>query len=111
MDTLTQDRAIVRSVIDLYAGFKPSHGQIETAIVIDPERDHYEVMHIGWDGERRVHGTVVHIDIIGSKIWVQYDGMNRPVAEELVRAGIPRERIVLGFHPPHVRPYTDFAAA
>jgi len=28
------------------------------------------------------------------------DGTSRPVAEELPAAGIPREDIVLGFHPP-----------
>jgi hypothetical protein len=111
MDPVNRDREIVRAVIELYAGFKPSHGQIETEVVIDAERDHYEVVHVGWDGERRVHGPVVHLDIIGDKVWVQYDGTNRPVAEELVLAGIPRERIVLGFYPPHVRALTDFAAA
>lgn len=45
------------------------------------------------------------------EVWVQYDGTNRPVAEELVREGIPRSAIVLGFHPPHVRALTGFAAA
>ena len=34
---------------------------------------------------------------------------NRPVAEELVAAGLPREAIVLAFHPPFVRPHTGFA--
>ena len=33
----------------------------------------------------------------------------RPVADELVAEGIPREDIVLGFHPAEVRQYTDFA--
>jgi hypothetical protein len=33
------------------------------------------------------------------------------VAEELVLSGIPRDRIVLGFKPPDVRPFTDFATA
>jgi XisI protein len=51
----------------------------------------------------------VHIDIIGNKVWLQYDGTTRPVADELVAAGIPREDIVLGFHPPEARQYTDFA--
>lgn len=68
-------------------------------------------MHVGWDGVRRVHGSVVHIDIIGGKIWIQHDGTNRPVAEKLLDAGIPREDIVLGFHPEDLRKYTDFAVA
>jgi hypothetical protein len=76
---------------------------------VDRERDHYEVMHVGWDGVRRVHGCVVHIDIRDGKVWVQHGGTSRPVAEELVAAGIPRKAIVLGFHPTEVRRHTDYA--
>lgn len=111
MDKLTFYRQAVRKIIEEYAGYKPSHGQIETEAIVDPEKDHYEVMHVGWDGVRRVHGSVVHIDIIRGKIWIQYDGTNRPVAEKLLDAGIPRHAIVLGFHPEKVRKYTDFAIA
>lgn len=103
-------REIVARVIRDYAAFKPSHGNIVTEAIIDAERDHYEVMHVGWDGPRRVHGSVVHIDIVDDKIWIQHDGTSRPVAEELVAAGIPRDHIVLGFHPPGVRRYTDYAS-
>lgn len=88
-----------------------SHGQIETEAVIDSERDHYEVMHVGWDGPRRIHGSVVHIDIINGKIWIQYDGTSRPVAEALLEAGVPHEDIILGFHPAELRHYTDFGIA
>jgi hypothetical protein len=109
MDRVERYRQIVRRVIEEYAGFKPSHGRIDTEAVIDPARDHYEVMHVGWDGVRRVHGSVVHLDIIGGKVWVQYDGTSRPVAEDLVAAGVPREDIVLAFHPAELRPHTGFA--
>ena len=111
MDKLDSYREIIRRLIGEYASYKPSHGQIETEAIIDPERDHYEVMHVGWDGVRRVHGSVVHVDIINEKIWIQHDGTNRPIAEALVEAGIPRDAIVLGFHPADVRKYTDFAVA
>lgn len=109
MDKLERYREIVRAVIQEYARYKPSHGQIETEAIVDPERDHYEVMHVGWDGPRRVHGSVIHLDIIDGKIWLQYDGTNRPVADELIEAGIPKEDIVLAFHPERVRPHTGFA--
>src|SRR5947209_6562125 len=109
MDRVERYREIVRRVIDQYAGYKPSHGQIETEAVVDREKDHYEVIHIGWDGPRRVHGSVIHIDIKGGKVWVQYDGTTLPVAEELAAAGIPRDDIVLGFHPADVRRHTGFA--
>ena len=111
MGKLERYREIVRRLVEEYASIKPSHGQIETEAVVDPERNHYEVMHVGWDGVRRVHGVVVHIDITDGKVWVQYDGTSRPVAEELVAAGVPREDIVLGFHPAELRRLTGFGVA
>ncbi|MBY0521751.1 MAG: XisI protein [Gemmataceae bacterium] len=108
MDKLDRYREIVRRLIEEYAGYKPSHGQIETEAIIDREHDHYELMHVGWDGTRRVHGSVVHLDISGGKVWIQYDGTNWPVAEQLEAAGIPREDIVLAFHPAELRPLTGY---
>lgn len=109
MDTIEQYRAILRNIIEQYARYKPSHGQIDTETVIDAERDHYEVLHVGWDGVRRVHGSVIHVDIIDGKIWIQYDGTSQPVAQELLTAGVPRDAIVLGFYPAEERQYTDFS--
>jgi hypothetical protein len=109
MDRIERYRSIVRKVIEEYASYKPSHGQIETEAIVDREHDHYEVMHVGWDGVRRVHGSVIHLDIRDGKVWIQYDGTNRPVADALLEAGIPREDIVLGFHPAYIRKHTDFA--
>lgn len=102
MGTVTRYREIVQRLIEEYSRYRPSHGEIETEVVIDRTRDHYELLHVGWDGPRRVHGTVLHVDIRGDKIWIQHDGTDRPLAEELLRAGVPREAIVLGFHPPEV---------
>src|SRR5438034_6463086 len=109
MDKKERYRLIVRRLIEEYASYIPANGQIETEAIVDSNLDHYEVMHVGWDGVRRVHGSVVHIDICNEKIWVQYDGTNRPVVEELEAAGVPREDIVIGFHPAELRKHTPYA--
>src|SRR5262245_15627260 len=108
METAERYRQIVRKVIAEYTG-KPSHGDINSELVIDKDQNHFEVMQVGWHEDERVHGTVVHVDIINGKVWIQYDGTDRPIADELVQAGIPREDIVLAFHPADVRKYTEFA--
>ncbi|MFN0112370.1 MAG: element excision factor XisI family protein, partial [Blastocatellia bacterium] len=33
------------------------------------------------------------------------------IATDLEEAGVPKEDIVLGFQPPKVRPYTEYAVA
>ena len=111
MDKSLKYREIIKNVIFEYAKHKPRYGELETEIFIDEERDHYKVMRIGWQGERRVYGSVIHLDLIDDKVWIQYDGTNRPVADALLEAGVPHEDIVLAFHPPEVRQYTEFAAA
>ena len=110
MDRVDEYRRIAADLVKEYASYKPYNGQITPEAVIDDEHGHYEVVHVGWDGVRRVHGSVVHLDIIGGKIWIQHDGTSRPVADELVRAGVPKQDIVLGFHPQDVRRLTDYAA-
>src|SRR5207237_3229692 len=83
MDRLTAYRQIIRQVLAEYARYRPANGEIDTELVVDVERDHFELLHVGWDGVQRIHGPVIHIDIIGDKVWIQYDGTNRPVADEL----------------------------
>ena len=109
MDRVTQYREILRRIVNEYACLAPSNGQIRSETVIDPVSDHYEVLDIGWDKHRRVHHSVVHLDIVDGKIWVQRDGTNRPVVDELEAAGVPKEDIVLAFHSPERRKLTGYA--
>jgi len=108
MDQLNRYRTIVRRLIEEYASYKPAYGDIRTEPVIDAERDHYEVLQVGWLDDRRVHGPVIHIDIRDGKVWIEHNGTDALIGEELVEAGIPRNDIVLGFQPPEVRPFTKF---
>ena len=105
-----QYREIVRRIITEYAGFKPSYGEIEVETVFDEVGDHYELMYVGWNGPHRVHGSIIHVDIRNDTVWIQHDGTENGIALELMEAGIPREQIVLAFHPPDQRKLTPFAA-
>jgi len=44
-------------------------------------------------------------------VWIQRDGTERGIANELVSAGIPKNKIVLAFQPVNVRQSTEFAIA
>jgi hypothetical protein len=60
-------------------------------------------------GKKRVYACVMHFDIKDDKIWIQCNFTDVDIAQELMELGIPREDIVLGFHPAYLRPYTDYA--
>ena len=111
MDTLTQYRQIIRAVVQEYAQYKPAMGDVQIEVICDEANDHYELMYAGWHKTYRIHGSVLHIDIRNGKVWIQHDGTEEGVAEELVASGIPRDHIVLAFKPPEVRPYTEYAVA
>ena len=57
---------------------------------------------------RHVYGTIVHAEIRHEHIWIYYDGIEDGITDELVAAGVPKDRIVLAFHPPDVREYTGY---
>ena len=89
----------------------PSEVSIPTEFVCDERLNHYQIGQVGWKGSRRVDDVFVHIDIIAGKVWLQHDGTNLRIAEDLVRAGIPKTDIVLAFHHANRRPDTEYAVA
>ena len=99
---------IVKRLIREYAAVEPSLGEVEVEAVFDDGQGHYELVYAGWVGTNRVHGQVLHVDIRGGKIWVQYDGTERGIALDLLDAGVPREDVVLAFHHPSQRALTNF---
>src|ERR1043166_4429494 len=108
MDQLDRYREIVRRLIVEYASYKPAYGDIRTEAVVDCEHDHYEVIQVGWNAGRRVHGSIIYIDIRDGKGWIERNGPDDRLGEELVAAGISRNDIVLGFQPAELRPLTSY---
>ena len=109
MDKLTAYRTSIQQLLQQYQRYGAGSDEIETEIVTDTEHDHYQLLHVGWQNKRRVYGCAFHLDIKDGKIWIQYNGTDRRIAEELVELGIPREDIVLGFQTPYRRQFTDYA--
>ena len=111
MDKLERYRQCLQNLLSNYVATPISNGEIESQTVFDLQHDHYQVMNVGWDGDRRVHGCVLHLDIKDGKIWVQHNTTESRIAHELVAMEIPKEDIVLGFQAPYVREYTGFGVA
>jgi hypothetical protein len=109
MDTIVQYRKYIQDILDEYASYKPRYGDVEMEVIADTQRDHYQLLSVGWNQLERIHGTLIHIDIRDGKIWIQHDGTEEGIANRLVEQGVPKSDIVLAFHPPYKRPYTDFA--
>lgn len=111
MDKLEQYRAAIQKILTDYVSVPIANGEIDSQLIFDKERDHYQVMNVGWVGNRRVHGCVLHLDVINGKIWVQQNATEVQIGRELVAMGIPKEDIILGFQAPYMRQYTEFGVA
>ncbi|NEP46585.1 MAG: XisI protein [Okeania sp. SIO2H7] len=130
MDRLEFYRETIEKVLRGHAEIPYSYGKIDEYLIVDRERNHFLLLDVGWQQKRRVHGCLTHVQIIdgkmslglariatamlpslSAKIWIQRDGIEDGVTEELVEAGIPKSDIVLGFIPEEVRVHTGYAIA
>ena len=82
--------------------------EYEVQTVFDSEQDHYQLLYVGWRGNKRQFGCILHLDIKDGKIWIQHDGTEVGIANQLVALGVPKQDIVLAFHEPAVRQFTEF---
>lgn len=102
-------QTIVKNVLQEYIEFMQKAGDDDTLrLLFDDEHSAYALLSFGWQGKRYIHGSVIHMDIIHDKIWIQCDNTEQGIANELVEKGVAKEHIVLGFRPAHLRPYTRF---
>jgi len=111
MDQLDNYRTIIETALAEYAQIPYAYGEIESKLVFDRPHDQYLLVNVGWDGGRRVHSCLIHIDIIAGKVWIQRDGSEEGIARTLVHKGIPKNHIVLAFQAQERRQYTGYAIA
>lgn len=112
MDKLDQYRKIVKDTLLPLTTRQYSGREVVNEAVFDEPNDRYLIMSVGWEGKiRRIHGCLVHLDIINGKVWIQRDGTEDGVGYDLEAAGIPKSDIVPAFHSESVRPHTGYAVA
>ncbi len=110
MDKLNHFRQSICQFLNKYAEAWQEE-DVETQLILDSERDHYLLVRVGWEGERRVNYAVFHFDIKDGKIWLQDNNTDIEVDKELEELGISKKEIVVGFHYPAMREYSEFAIA
>ncbi|NCR20079.1 MAG: XisI protein [Microcystis aeruginosa LL13-03] len=92
-DKLIKYRQAVQNLLSRYVAEDVTSEDVEVQLIFDVERDHYQWMNVGWEG---------------NKIWLQQNLTELNPAEDLISMGVKREDIVLGLQPPYKRPYTNY---
>ncbi|MFN4255391.1 MAG: XisI protein [Saprospiraceae bacterium] len=105
MDKVAAYKKIARSVVEsLGRMVKPTFDGIETEVITDDEKGHYLLFMVGWHNRQWHYASLLHIDIKSDgKVWLQHDGTDLVIAEELVEKGIPKHDIVLAYKTPSAR--------
>jgi hypothetical protein len=114
MDKVNRYRQILREVLENYAADRSGHaqpGDLETQLLFDLEHDHFQVLRVGWHGQKQVFSVVFHFDIKDGKIWAQRNVSDYDIIGDIEARGVPKEDIVLAFHAPEMRPFTEYAVA
>lgn len=111
MDNLIVYRQAIQKILTDYASLSASGSGVDAQLLFDEQHDHYQLMYVGWENGRRVYGSIIHMDILGGKVWLQYNGTELDLAQELLDLGVAREDIVLGFRSPAARAHTGYAVA
>ncbi|AFY39941.1 XisI protein [[Leptolyngbya] sp. PCC 7376] len=111
MDNLKQLKQAAIQVLQDYYDFLGQDPDSELQLIIDENNNHYLLLETGWYKNQRIYGSLIHIDLLKGKIWIQNDSTEEGIANELVKLGIPPEQIVLAFKSIERRKITDFAVA
>jgi hypothetical protein len=110
MDAVTREYEIVeaalRSAVDFYKSRKH-----RTVAAFDRANGQFVLLREGWEDYRRNHFAWIHIEARDGKFWIHRDGTEHGIANDLVEAGIPKDRIVLAFQHPTRRERGEFAVA
>ncbi len=113
MERLKKYRSILQEVLKAYAadeiGKKRQPDDLQTHLIMDTKNDHYQVLYAGWRNDRQIFSVIFHFDIIDHKIWVQRNISDYDIIEDLELKGVPKSDIVLAFHAPAMRAFTEYA--
>lgn len=113
MDSLSLCPNLIKKILADYErlyGLAPTN-DVETFCVFDESRDHYILLEWGWNGPKRVKRILIYVRLKAGKIWIEEDRTEEGVVTDLLRGGVPASDIVLAFHPPQARCYTEFAVS
>jgi hypothetical protein len=84
---------------------------MEVTCLFDDLTAQYALLSLGWMQGERVSGTTLLLRIKDGKVRVEEDWTDAPILDDLIEAGVPKEDIVLAFHPPEQRDLPEYAVA
>lgn len=113
MDKLTEQRLLIKRVMNEFAEWANGSAQKtgEVICLFDETHDYYLLARVIWGQYRCWQSVIAFVRLLNGKFWIEEDWTEDGLATDLLKEGISHQEIVLGFQPPEMRPYTEFAPA
>jgi hypothetical protein len=108
MEKLNYQQIII-DILKEHLHYQKDTESVEAQLAIDPVNHHYQILYIGWQGEKRIYGCPIHIDLKNEKIWIQQDFTEVGIAQQLLERNVPKSDVVLGYRSPFMRQLSGFA--
>ncbi len=111
MDKSLKYRRIIKKILNRYVELDRQNAEegVEYYLSSDAANGHYIWGSIGWSKGKRTRYVHAHLRIKNEKIWIETDLTEQGIATDLLNESVPKEDIVLAFHEPSMRQYTEFA--
>ena len=111
MEKIKKYQKAILNVLNAYQ--RTSTTAVETLLLVDTERHHYQVVEAGWqDADHYHYGILFHIHIKPTgKVVILENNTEDDLAEFLIDNGVSKTDIVINFIPERVRQFTGYAVA
>lgn len=111
MDKIAVYQAHLKAIFEEYAQLRYANVTLQSQVIMDTERHHYQLVQFGWQGKERMYSVMFHADLIDGKIWIQEDRSEMGLPTLLMERGVPASDIVLAYFTEGFRQWTDFAVS
>ncbi len=113
MERIAILREAIIEVYEEYAAYLrgSNYASVDYQVITDDKHNHYQLVAVGWENDKRIFYVIFQADIIGNKIWIQEDNTEDGLAALLGEKKIAKKEVVLAYFPEYHRKYTEYAVA
>lgn len=96
METITSYKKIIIELLEEYTRHHYVNApHLEQQVIADTERNHYQLIDIGWDQGRFVLDVSIHLDLVDQKIHIRQNWTDIKLKQTLVDRGVNPADIVV----------------
>ena len=117
MDKLKHYTKLLKEIFDDYKKNNPSISnpnigqKVNSYFITDEANGIFTWFHFGWTKQGRIDAINVFVRVQDGKIHIEEDWTEEGIGTILLKKGVPTKDIVVEFHPPEMRQYTEFGVS